>query len=200
VAEEPTPADDTPQLPAPEERMKVVQVAGPHPATIDPQRLLDVCELRTQRRGGPGGQHRNKTCSGVFLFHEPTNVVGEATERRSQADNREIALQRLRYRLAVEVRTQSRFDRSLELEPPEELALREQYQGTALKIAERNDAKPGVIALLLNDLHAAGGQPRAVSALWQTSTSAIVRLIQSHSPAFVFLNEIRGHHGRGPLK
>ena len=51
--------------------------------------------------GGPGGQHRNKTESGVRLVHRPTGVVVTATERRSQLQNRGAALERLRERLAA---------------------------------------------------------------------------------------------------
>ena len=74
----------------PEQRLPVVMVECPHPALLDPDQLLESCDLRTQRRSGPGGQHRNKTSSGVFLHHAPTNTIAEATERRSQADNRRI--------------------------------------------------------------------------------------------------------------
>ena len=49
--------------------------------------------------GGPGGQHRNKTASAVRLVHPPTGVTVTASERRSQAQNRGAALERLRARL-----------------------------------------------------------------------------------------------------
>lgn len=48
------------------------------------------------RGSGPGGQHRNVTESGVRIRHVPTGVVVQACESRSQARNREIALERLR--------------------------------------------------------------------------------------------------------
>jgi protein subunit release factor B len=55
--------------------------------------------------GGPGGQHRNKVASGVRLLHVPSGVVVSATERRSQAANREMAFTRLAARLdALSVR------------------------------------------------------------------------------------------------
>jgi hypothetical protein len=186
-----------PTIPAASERMTIPLVDGPHPALLPPDRLLAQCDLRTQRRSGPGGQHRNKTSSGVFLCHQPSGITAEATERRSQADNRQIALQRLRFRLAVQCRTSSVLDGKV---PAEESEFRHRFYGTSLKIGDRNEAKPAVLALLLNDLHAAGGQPSAVAAQWQTSTSSIVRLIKSHPPAITLLNAIRGHHGRGPLK
>ena len=61
--------------------------------------LLAQCEETFFTAGGPGGQHRNKTESGVRLAHPPTGTVVTATERRSQARNRGEALWRLRERL-----------------------------------------------------------------------------------------------------
>lgn len=186
-----------PILPEVADRMPIAIVDGPHPAVLSGEDLLNDCELRTQRRSGPGGQHRNKTSSGVFLNHKPTGVVGEATERRSQAQNRVVALERLRYLLAVEVRTPSVFDiQNVKIESD----VREQYYGGSLKMNDSNQAKPAVLAMLLNDLHASGGQPSAVAALWSVSTSKIVALVKSNRPAFALLNKFRAHHGRRALK
>jgi protein subunit release factor B len=49
---------------------------------------------------GPGGQHRNRNATGVRLVHRPSGIVVTATERRSQAANREMAFDRLARRLA----------------------------------------------------------------------------------------------------
>jgi len=197
VDDEHSSSDKSAQLPEPSERMSVVFVDAPHPATRTPEELLGECGLRTQRRSGPGGQHRNKTSSGVFLHHQPTGIVAEATERRSQADNRAIALQRLRFRLAVEVRTPSVLDGPVS---PDETQLRDEFHGKPMKLNDSNENKPAILALLLNDLHAAGGQPSAVAPLWETTTSSIVRLVKSHPAAFALLNAIRSHHGRSGLK
>lgn len=58
--------------------------------------LLSECEEEFFIASGPGGQHRNKTESGVRLKHPPTGVTVTATERRSQPQNRSAALERLR--------------------------------------------------------------------------------------------------------
>ncbi len=76
-----------------------------HPASMEPERLLAQCDVRRQRRRGPGGQHRNKVETAVVIRHRPTGIEAEASERRSQAENRRSAIRRLRVRLALKVRT-----------------------------------------------------------------------------------------------
>jgi ribosome-associated protein len=67
---------------------------------LDDAALLAECEEEFFVAGGPGGQHRNKTESGVRLTHRPTELSVTATERRSQSQNRTEALHRLRRGLA----------------------------------------------------------------------------------------------------
>lgn len=52
-------------------------------------------EITHVRGSGPGGQNRNKRMSGVRIKHLPTGLVASATERRSQEQNRTVALERL---------------------------------------------------------------------------------------------------------
>lgn len=63
---------------------------------LDDEALLNACEVDYFIASGPGGQHRNTTASGVRLTHPPTELSVTATERRSQTQNKGVALERLR--------------------------------------------------------------------------------------------------------
>ena len=69
------------------------------PFSTDRESLERECRVQFVRAGGPGGQHRNKTETGVRVFHRPSGITVTATERRSQARNRELAFRRLAARL-----------------------------------------------------------------------------------------------------
>ena len=58
---------------------------------------INKADLRrdTFRASGAGGQHVNKTESGVRFTHLPTGIAAESTDGRSQHKNQDIALQRL---------------------------------------------------------------------------------------------------------
>ena len=65
----------------------------------DREALERACTMEFVRDSGPGGQHRNKRYTGVRLVHTPTGLVVMATERRSQAMNRELAYERMAEKL-----------------------------------------------------------------------------------------------------
>jgi protein subunit release factor B len=61
------------------------------PQTLNEGELEEIFE----RSSGPGGQNVNKTSTKVILRHIPTGIAVTVQDTRSQAQNRELARERL---------------------------------------------------------------------------------------------------------
>ena len=127
-----------------------------HPAALDPAALLAACRETRTKRSGPGGQHRNKTETAVVLTHLPTGTTAEASERRSQAENRRMALWRLRLRLAIEHRM-----------PPSPVGPSPLWEarsrGGRITVSPEHDDYPSLLADALDQLAAAQGDAAAAA-------------------------------------
>jgi ribosome-associated protein len=64
-------------------------------ATLEKEVLVEP-----YRAPGPGGQRKNRKETAIRLTHPPSGIIVVASERRSQAQNREIAFDRLIKKLA----------------------------------------------------------------------------------------------------
>lgn len=163
-----------------------------HPAALPPDSLLAHVQEMHARRTGPGGQHRNKVQTAVVLVHRPTGIAAEAAERRSQAENRRVALGRLRLKLALEHRTPA-----LATPSPQWQA---RVRGRQLVVAADHDDYPALVAEALDRLQAlAFDMPAAATTLGVTATQ-LLKLFKKAPAAWTALNRLRIGQGLPPLK
>jgi hypothetical protein len=163
-----------------------------HPATLPPDELLRQCDETRTRRGGPGGQHRNKVETAVVLVHRPTGLSAEASERRSQAENRRVALWRLRLLLAISHR-----------EPPAATPSplwQARVRGRQLVIAADHDDHPAFVAEALDRLAMVGFEMRPAADALGVSMSQLTKLFRKVPAAWVAINRLRGDAGLPRLK
>ena len=163
------------------------------PAASSPEQLWAECEVRRLRRSGPGGQHRNKVETAISLHHLPTGVRAEASERRSQAQNRSVALFRLRVNLALEVRQPCGPDC---VPSP----LWQSRAGGGLKISASHDDFPALLAEALDVLAASDADPKPAAGALGCTPSQLVRLLKIEPRALLLVNRWRGQRGMHALQ
>jgi hypothetical protein len=164
-----------------------------HPAALPPDDLLRQCDETRTRRGGPGGQHRNKVETAVVLIHRPTGLSAEGSERRSQAENRRVALWRLRMTLAVSHRE------APEADSPSTL-WQSRIRGRRLVVAADHDDCPAVVAEALDRLQVVGFEMQSAADMLGVTASQLTKLFRQVPAAWVAINRLRGEAGLGLLK
>ena len=157
--------------------------AAIHPAALPVEQLLASCNIERTRRGGPGGQHRNKVETAIVITHQPTGLQGQASERRSQDLNRQAAVQRLRVELALK-------ERRLPNQGPSEL-WRTRVRGRAIRVSDEHEDYPALLAEALDSLAAADWNVASAAERLNVSSSQLVRLLQLTPEAFNQLNAAR---------
>jgi hypothetical protein len=158
-----------------------------HPATLSTDQLLQQCDVRRQRRSGPGGQHRNKVETAVVITHRESGIQGAASERRSQEQNRQVALFRLRLNLALDQRQVS------PAEVPSKLWL-ERVQGRRLSISPDHEDFPSLLSEALDRIYLHEGNVVTTARDLQTSTSQLLKLLRHQPRALELVNELRRDH------
>ena len=166
----------------------------PHPAACTPERLWAECEVRRLRRSGPGGQHRNKVETAVSLHHLPTGVRAEANERRSQAQNRSLALFRLRVNLALEIRRPCSSDGT------PSLLWQSRCGDGMLAVSPSHEDFPAMLAEALDVLAASNAEPKRAAAGLGFTSSQLVRLLRLEPRALTLVNRWRAERQLRPFR
>ncbi len=160
-----------------------------HPAALPIDVLVADCDVVRTRRSGPGGQHRNKVETAVVITHRPTGLVGQASERRSQDLNRQVAEQRLRVRLAIEVRSPIRQD------VPASLVWQSRVRSQKLAVSTEHEDFPALLAEVLDRLAACQWDLVVAADQLGISASQVVKLLKQAPEALLRCNAARQERG-----
>lgn len=167
---------------------RTIHVPPPHPASLDAAVLMQHCVLTKGRSQGPGGQHRNKVETKVTIRHIPTGTEAHAGERRSQEQNRGVALFRLRLSLATHVRCpvplgeiRTALWRS-RVSPSGQISCNPEHEDF-----------PQMLALALDVLASANWDLTTAALRLGCSSSQLLKLVKDHAPALALLNAERAN-------
>jgi hypothetical protein len=170
-------------------------IDGEHPAMQTEHELLKSVILDFGRSSGPGGQHRNRKATACTATHIPTDISGEATERRRQSENRKMAINRLRRTLAIFLR------RNLALDSYQPTTLWEnRRQGNQLPINPKHSDYSPILAETLDVILASELEMSKAAEVLQVTSSQLVKIISNDKAALTWLNEQRKESGFQPLK
>ncbi len=172
-----------------------------HPACLTDELLMAQCRLTFSRASGPGGQNRNKVETSVQIEFVPAGIIASASERRTQNENRKVAILRLRCRLAVELRPASGIVSTAHVSVGKSTS--ETWQrycrNGRIDIAETNTDWPAILAEVIGLMCVCDWNISSVATTLGTSSSQLVKLLKKHSPAFSLFNQERKARGQRPL-
>ena len=107
----------------------------------------------------------------MVLTHRPTGITAQASERRTQGENRRAALHRLRLELALTIRRPIRNDAERPYSASE--LWRQRCRGGRLDVNPQHDDFPALLAEALDVLFACEDDPKAAARLLGCSPYAV---------------------------
>src|SRR5258708_78662 len=163
--------------------------------------LLAQCEVDTYRASGPGGQKRNKTSSAVRVRHPPSGLIVIAEESRSQHENRERGLRRLRQALYLRIREEL----TPEALKPEALAWSTDYHEAReangrLDLRRKDRRFWAAVGIVLDVLFAVGARVSEAAAALGITTGNLIEFLEVEPKVWERANGMRAHFGLKPLR
>ncbi|MDR1760774.1 MAG: peptide chain release factor-like protein [Fibrobacter sp.] len=127
--------------------------------------LIRHCKIKHFQGGGPGGQHRNKTNTGIVLIMPEYGLETKSCESRSAHENKTHALHRMRLAIALNVR-----------EPLKPLG-EYRFPGSEGRIRSSNFGFPQFIAEVLDIAAENNGNPKPAAEIFGLTASALNRIL-----------------------
>jgi len=173
---------------------------------LSDKELLRQCDIHIYKSSGPGGQHRNKVSSAVRLLHQPTGISSHGDDSRSQHENKQLAIQRLRMNIACGLRHSINTKK---LDIPEVVkdcifvpknVDKLSSSKKKLQIGRKDFRFWQVVSFLLDLLEASKGKISDAAAIVDITTSNLYSVFQSERHLLSAAQQIRKKFGLTPLK
>ncbi len=147
------------------------------------EKLSQQCSLDFYKSTGKGGQKKNKTSSSVRLVHKATGIEATSGNRRSQKENRAIALKQMKMNLALSWRN----------------VPAQKWDGN-FNLNEKNPQFPLLAATVLDHIYEHGWQVSAAAQALGLSTGQLIKFLKKHVDLWQKVNQERERIGLNKLK
>lgn len=148
--------------------------------------------MKRTRGSGPGGQHRNKVETAIVVEHLPSGQRGEASERRSQDQNRRQAIHRLRIKLAIGERRSSGDGASR--------VWRQRIKEGRISVNAGHEEFPALLAEALDVVATHDFEISAAAEQLEVSTSQLIKFLKIEQRALELVNRERAVGGKTKLR
>lgn len=153
--------------------------------TLD--QLLAACTQKGFQGSGPGGQHRNKTNTGVQLNLREYNLEIKSCEGRSAKENKTHALHKMQMAIALNVR---------ETPPDTEMP----FPGSNGHIQPSNPQFPIFVAHVFDRMAQKNGDTKEAAQTFGLTPSALVKILRQNKACAEKLQGQRIAGGKSRLK